>query len=528
MKTIAAIAIGAVTAWASTASAGAAPAWCKDASFQDELESKDLSSTDPEVLIVAFAHAMCAPSAEAEVHRAEIDKSRAAWGKRLGMVEGDWADVIAWINAREGRDVRLEYSTKEVARFTPIDQYKAIVDGFSLSGGNGSYADPIYVADALGEGLSEVGRYGYLLRCLGASTSVTSSTPPAATWAVCQGDVESFDLAKFHAQLRADSEHGGEVKMMLRLAVFDLRKRLEEHAAAVQAAWKRDPVYKQMFETAAAARRDWASGLGKATQLLELAQRMDSAFWAGSRKQYEGCEAATAAALEAAVAKVPASTFKAMKDERFDPYGGFAATAGPVLAANPEVNLAASAYVQCRPRTGTSDFLAYYLANTVPMRGPRTAAFARMLTEKLTLDDMNERIYWPETERPYRRVGGTLGSAGGVVAKTKLEGNLVIVSLERLIVKQKECVESHATNKISRILPDGTIEYQRICDKMGVVTHDQTWGDFQIRKEYAPLLKKGVKFSAVNSPDDGGADVIVMWPDKKTEMPTWLLGARLK
>ncbi|MBE7450607.1 MAG: hypothetical protein HS111_17420 [Kofleriaceae bacterium] len=508
--------------------ARAEPGWCKGASFAGEVDPRDLAAKEPQRVVAALAHASCAPDPRAAANRAEVDRSRAAWGQRLGMTEADWGDVIAWIDAGEGRDVKLELSTRELARFTPIDQYIAIAEGFPRPGGDAPFVDPIYVADALEPALGEVGRYAYLGACLKATTSVTSSAPPAATWALCQGDVERFDLARFHDELRADPAHRGDVKMMLRFAAFDLKQRLADHARAVEKARRIDPAYAAMFELAAAARRDWAAGLGKRADLLALAQRMESAHWAGSRKLYEGCEATTAAALEAAIAKVPASTWKAMKDQRFDPYGGFAQTAGPVLVAIPEINLVAGAYVLCRPRTATADFLANFLEDTVAHRGPRTAAFARMLAEKLTLDAIDEEIYWPATRRPYRRSGGTVGSAGGVVAKTTAEGDAVRVTLERFLVKRTECVQSHATRKITRILPDGKLEYERVCDRMGEVTYDQTWADFQIAKAYAPLLKKGVKFSAIHPPGGGPAEVIVIWPDKKTEVPTWLLGARVK
>jgi hypothetical protein len=509
--------------------ASAAPAWCQGASFSGELDPRALSSTDPTEVVVALAHATCAPSAQAEAHRAAIESGRQAWGQRLGMADADWADVIAWVNAGRGRDVRLEMSTRDVTQLGPIDQYVAITEGFARPGGNGNYRDAIYVTDALESTLGHVGRYAYVKQCLAASAGVGSSTPPAATWALCQDDIDRLDVARLHEELRADTAHRGEVKMALRFEVRDLPQRLKAHADAVQAAWRVDPVYKQMFELAAAARRDWEATLGKDAKLLALALQMDSAAWAGSRRQFEGCAERTAAALEAAIGRVPAASFEGMKDERNDLFGGFAKNAGPVLLAVPEVNLAASAYVLCQPETGSGDFLAFYLGETVGHRGPRSAAFSRMLAEKLTLDDMNARLEWPRTSRPYRRVGGSMGSAGGVVAATKIEGDHVIVTLERLIVKTNECIQSHRTNRIARILPDGTIEYERICDKMGIVSHDKTWGDFKIRKEFAPLLKPGVKFSAVlGRRDELASDVIALWPGKNAETPSWLVGARVK
>ncbi len=528
MKALFVFAIIGGVALAAPGRAHAAPEWCKGATFSGELDLGELASTDPTEVVVALAHATCAPTAQAEAHRAEIERSRKAWGKTLGMADGDWADVIAWANAGEGRNVELRLSTKDVTKFTPIDQYVAITEGFPRPGGNGNYRDAIYVSDALESSLGEVGRYAFIKSCLATARDVGSSSPPAATWALCQVDLDRLDLAKLHEELSADTAHRGDLKMALRFELRDLPRRLEEHARAVQAAWQLDPVYEQMFAAAKAGRLEWEATLGKDQKLLELAQQMDSAVWAASRRQLEGCQEKTAAALEAAVAKVPASTFKGMQDERNDLFGGFAKNAGPALLAVPEVNLAAAAYVLCQPSTGTGDFLAYYLGETVGHRGPRSAGFSRMLAEKLTLDDLNARLEWPETSRPYRRVGGSMGSAGGVVASTKIDGDFVIVTLERLIVKRNECVESHRTNRISRILADGTIEYELVCDKMGIVSHDRTWADFKIRKAFAPLLEPGVKFSSVLGKDDLGTDVIALWPNKAAETPSWLVGARVK
>ncbi len=504
------------------------PGWCKDSPFTGDVDLRDLSSKDPEKVLLAFAHATCAPSAEVVAHQAGIDQNRQAWGKRLGLVERDWADVVAYANANEGRNTRLEYSTKDLTRFTPLDQYKAFTDGFPSTGGNFPYKDSIYVADVFAQNLSEVGRYGYLKECFNAHTSATSKAPPAAEWAICQGDFEKLDLAKLYDQLRTDTAHPGDTKMKLRFELFNIGTELKEHAADIQAAWKTDPVYKKMFEVAAAARAEWAGGLAKETKLLELALRMDAAKWSSSRKQQEGCEAATASALATAVSKIPAATFKAMKDERTDPFGGFAMLAGPKIMNFPELSLAAIPYILCQPTTGTADFLAYYLQQTAGLRGPHTMAHSRLLDEKLTLDDRNEHLYWPEAKSPrmYGRTGAVMASAGGVIASTQVEGELISVTLEPFVVKSMDCVARHSTNKISRILPSGDVQYETICDKIEAVTHTQL-DNFKIKKVYAPLLKKGVKFSAVNGAE-GGADILVVWPNKAADVPTWMLGGTLK
>src|SRR5215467_3702757 len=87
-------------------------------------------------------------------------------------------------------------------------------------------------------------------------------------------------------------------------------------------------------------------------------------------------------------------------------------------------------------------------------------------------------------------------------------------------------LQSHPTNRISRINSDGSISYERICDKMGIVTYDDTPADFRIEKKFEPLLKKGVQFSAVGSPVLGA--VLAIWPRKDAAVPTMVLGAAVK
>jgi hypothetical protein len=114
-----------------------------------------------------------------------------------------------------------------------------------------------------------------------------------------------------------------------------------------------------------------------------------------------------------------------------------------------------------------------------------------------------------------------------VVATTKLVGDIVHVDLEKSLVKRMECTKSHTTNRISRILPNGNVEYESICDQSGLVTHDTTWGSFKIRKDDAPLLKKGVMFSSMSN-GDKGAEVVAIWPSKTAELPSMVLGATVK
>ncbi|MEO7730493.1 MAG: hypothetical protein ABIY55_05935, partial [Kofleriaceae bacterium] len=351
---------------------------------------------------------------------------------------------------------------------------------------------------------------------------------PSVTWALCQVDIERFDPGKLATQLRTDTAHGGDVKMALRLRVLELPERLKTHAAEVQKMFAKDDAYKKVFELVAKARTEWAAGPGADTRLVELAQKMDGAWFAQSRKAFDGCEDTTTAALRAEISKIPAKTFTGMKDIRDDPFKGFAAGAGPLLVKVPAIALAAGPYILCNEKAGTADMLAAYLQDTPGYRGPRTAGISKVMLEKVVLDDINARLDYPNFgSRPYSRSHGAIGSAGGVIAKLKVTGEILTVDLEKLLIKRNECVKEHHSKRIERINADGRVDYELICDQMGIVTHDATWGTFKIKKAFAPLLKKGVMFSSINSKDEG-ADVIAIWPSKSAELPSLVLGAAVK
>lgn len=496
-----------------TAAAAPAPAWCKDHGFKDSPSLGQLSSSDVRDVVVTFAQAMCVPSPEVEANRASIEQNRQAWGKRLGMQEADWADVIAF---DKDRSLQTAYSTKDVTKYTAVDQYMAIVEGMDRPNGRRPLRDPIYAADMFDTRLTEVGRFGYVQKCLG---TVGTDKPGPVEWAICAGDLEAFDLAKFHQQLRLDTVHSGAYKMSIRFAALTINADLKKHAAEVKAAWDKDPAYKRMFDIAAAARAEWAATMAKETKLLELVASAESAHYSGSRSALAACAEATPPMLVEQVGKLPGKQFAKMFDVRFDPTVGAAAQMAPVLMSNSGVNLAATAYALCNS-DGTSNLLAAGLKATPGTRGPRTLVFTRMLTEKIQLDDINERITFPQYERPYDR-SAIVMSAGGVVASTVPDGKLVTVKFETMVVKREECVESHQTTRISRLHPDGRVEFEQVCDKMGIVAHDEQWGDFQLDKKYLPLLKKGVRISVA------GGDLFAVWPTAKADAPTWLLGAPL-
>src|SRR5262245_26885131 len=116
------VAAGAASSLALASSALAAPpAWCKGAPAA-QADLSRLSSTDLRDVLTTFMSAACTPSPEAEAHRGEIEAARQAWTKRLGMVESDWADVVAYAATRNDYSIRVDPSTEVLSAAAPIDQ----------------------------------------------------------------------------------------------------------------------------------------------------------------------------------------------------------------------------------------------------------------------------------------------------------------------------------------------------------------------------------------------------------------------
>src|SRR5262245_13517055 len=309
MKRLLVTVMGGVASLLATQVALAAPpAWCKGASA-DPADLRGLSSKDVREVIKTFVRAECSPTPEIEDHRGEIEAARQAWGERLGMTEADWADAVVCGGA-EDYSIKAELSSRPLAAATPLDQYGII----NKAAESFSEFDTLYATDMFDASLTEAGRLAFLqTTCLnrGEPTDVDDQgmTGTEVIWAICEADLERFDLAKLLGEIRADPAHDGAIKMKLRIVAYELPRQIKDHAAEVHEMLKRDDANKKLFEAARAARVEWASGLGKNAKLLDLVLAMDSATITQSRKQFEGCSESTAAALAEAVTTIPAKAF---------------------------------------------------------------------------------------------------------------------------------------------------------------------------------------------------------------------------
>lgn len=534
MKNYLVVAVVAVASQAGVAAA--APGWCKDAKFESTTDLNDLKVTEAEhiyAVIRTVVKATCKPDPEVKNQAGAVESRRQQLGKQLGMNDADWADAVAFTND-EGSPQPIPVSTRDFASMTPLDQYQVVWEGIATAGGN-HFDDYNYLVDVFEPALTEVGRLGFIKRCI-ASRS-TSVTDDAVQYALCQGDIDGLDVAKFATQLRADTAHDAASRMQARIALYAFK--MEDQAAhkkVVDGILKKDAAYKKLWDNAKAGRDEWKTTFGADTAGLSLIQKMDSGYFFASRKMFEGCQDITGKALDAAIAKfAPTKTFKDLHDTRKDPYEGTTKVIGPALAEIPQIYWAAMPYVLCQPKTMRGDYFAYYIQERPGYRGPHAGALSKMWDNAVVLDDMNAKVLYPKMSRPYDRSGGLMGSAGGVVKSVKAENGQLTVELEFLPVKIDVCVKSHSTGRISRINWDsGAVEYGSVCDKSETKTINDQWAPFHINKKYAPLIKKGVRISAIygSGPDGAaqaqGSDLIATSPNKTASLPDTVMGVPVK
>jgi hypothetical protein len=423
---------------------------------------------------------------------------------------------------------RADFSTKNLAQLTPIDQYKAITEEFQDAQGYGQ-SDALYVADALETRLTETGRLGFLDWCY--MHESTRAEDDMVKWAICQPDADRFDAKKLEAELRDDAAHEAPARSYLKKRAVAVAAAIKETTATRAKLFKNDDTWKKLFDVAKRARAEWTKGAGADAAGLDLALAMDSAVFFHSRKLFEGCQDKTRAALEKAISTIPAKSFKAMHDVRDDPHKGFAYGAGPLLANTPAVNLAAIAFVDCQKETPTGDFLAEAIQRVPGVRGPRSQALGALMGETFQFDDTQagKLSYVDFSNRPYSRSGGAVGSAGGVAKTIKPGKASATIAIEKTFVMQEDCVKSHPSNRAARVVVSGntwSIERESICDKTQMVKHDLTWGDFEINAAQAKLLKPGVVFSTTYG--QKVSDVLAVWPSKSATVPSLVLGAPVK
>lgn len=501
---------------AHTASVSAAPTWCKGG---DEKPSYDMKTlyTEPDVhfALLGLVAASCYPESDVAAQGKQLAAARAAWSKKLGLVEDDWADVSEWAHLQRHLrgDTRIDERDRQApwSAYSPLDQFGI------LSGASMSDVDAAYIADGFGAKLTQLGRLGYVADCLG-----HGSQDPAVFYAMCATDAATLDLGKLSAEIRADTTHSAGDRMTARLVAYDLLTvQLPKYFADAKALRAKDPAYATMFALGETAHKEWAK---VDPRWISLVADLDDARVTGSRKASAGCEARTWEAWKAVITAIPVKRFAAIHPE---PGNSFAIQLVPAVTAEPNGYLAALALNECANLEGKEDLLTGAIGAALVrwpgFRGPRTATQTAILTANLKLDARDATLDFPKVHRGWIKGDGNAQNyVLGVVAAVKVEGESATVTFAKQKVKQTRCAKGHYTSQISQIMSDGTVHYYYVCDTEVQETIEVPPSPpLKVVARYAAGLKAGMTVSITN-------DVVAVAYAKGGTTPLLVTGIEVK
>ena len=523
-----------------TRAAADPPAWCSaiggnrvdtSGSIKDAIEDENARNA-----LKNLVGRLCKPDSEDNEHMSELEAARQKWSARLGLTDGDWVDVADYATLGQGErmngEVRVNTNGQEMgigdtlkrawSSFDALDQYAMIG---ANAGASGDLAlDHNYLADALGQKLTETGRFAYVRGC------IKSSRHGAVEWAMCQGDIAALDLKKLAAELGANKAYRGADKMRVRIEVDELKPVLAAHADKVKKLIAGDPGYAKVFEVAEAARAEWRGREKSDAELIDIATAMDDARATNSRKAFAGCEDRTWAAWKTAMAKVPAKKFEGIHDDRANGVSFVDTAMGPIIS-NPSVYLASVGLVTCmtvgQDRSAKHDILIRLLGDAMQrwpgFRVPRTAAQSAILGAGIALDDRDAKLEYPSVYRPFGGGGGSRSGGGsGVIGQLKPSGKTVTVEFKKQLVKQVQCAQSKETNRVTQIRPDGRLIYESYCVRNETVIVDKSDAPQTVNPRYLEHVKPGTFVSIIE-------DVVVAaWAKPGTATPTMVFGVELK
>src|SRR6185436_2176092 len=119
-------------------------------------------------------------------------------------------------------------------------------------------------------------------------------------------------------------------------------------------------------------------------------------------------------------------------------------------------------------------------------------ALGRIEDVWVTYDKVGAKLVFPQV-RPFgaNHLDGILQgfSTGGAVKSVKRNGDTLTVEHQPLRVKTMDCVRSHKTGRVAKIHGDGRVQYEEVCDRSELRTHDNRWLPSEVSAKYAARLK---------------------------------------
>nr|HEX4312657.1 hypothetical protein [Kofleriaceae bacterium] len=522
----------AVVVAASGVASADTPAWCKvdgrlEQGFADQLKDPNRDMGDQ---VVAVAYMKCNPQYVNKADQAVADDGYKRISQELGMTDADWADAAMYstTNAgfRRGNGLSQKDSKAKWSELDPIDQFATIQHPTVVTPGLMGTTDPAYATDAFGSKLSATGRVAMAYRCL----SEGGDDKPV-WWAMCQGDLDQLDWAKFNDELHADKNHTGDVRMLIRVVGHDVRQMLPARKKAIADLVAKDKEYQKLFDIAAKERATWDKRWKDRSDLIDVAVSMDDALVSQSRRATDGCHDKTWNLVTGQIKKTAAKAFLTHRkpNAEYDFPEDSVNNAIGALMVDPETYLAMSSYVMCETideKDNKLDQLAGRFGARFERwpgyRGPRTATQSDIMLANIVLDDRNAHLDQPDFQRYWFKNGGEAGGTDWTVATVKVDGDTAKITFTAKPIKETVDTGCTQSNRVHSIRSDGSLEYEVNCTGSKVVTYDHKPDPVTVKARYVTGVKAGTMVVVAK-------DVVwAVYPKESAALPSYILGQPVK
>jgi hypothetical protein len=347
-------------------------------------------------------------------------KMRETIMRELGFTEADMKDLRATVamsyrNGPIGFDESFTTGGNDLAgalAANPLAQQGTISYAYRYHPMYG-----LWLADALGDRLSEFGRAALVQACLKGKKDLFI--------AACLDDARHLDRKKLWRELD-DPAFKPDIRLSLKFWFVGFTKQIAAEEQALAARAKQDGAYKTVFvDVPGATTKEWAAFYKANPQLVALTRELEFGSLSGSRKATSGCEA-----------KVTPHLAKHLKAIKPDPepqirLGSADTPSGWVTNA--------AAFYCAKATDGAWAGLQYYfgeeLLHGMWLRGPRTATVEKLLARApdLEFDDRSRKLDDDMPRDAYRATSAFgVGPSGrgdhGVVAKVTPKGDQVAIA----------------------------------------------------------------------------------------------------
>jgi len=431
-----------------------------------------------------FAEVMCSTRGKNLELRPKVMALRDKWMKQHGLDENDFLVVLV-----EG-----------MGRGWDNQPYEKFVGPISQIGSS------LFELDQLGAKTSMLASFSFVESCLrgvddgGLLLKILCTSEP-------------LDAAKAHAEIEATPDVNIQTRYHLRRMVHDTGIAQTAARAELAKLVKEEPAVAKLVAIAEAQRKAWSAPSPMRAKGVQLLEKMEAATEANKLSAFAGCEAATHAAWTEVVkaAELPAvaerDAFGSMVDAVFK---------------NPDAYLAYRALELCANGVDAR-FSARFdmLGSAYTHRGPRTSTIAAWMAATADIKFDSKKLDFGTMLQGIRAGGGStfsklkVGTIDSVVAK----GSNFEVSFKQDIFEYEDCIASKQTNRILRIESNGTVTYDTVCTKTGMVKYDRKPQNVELSGFVAKGLKPGMLFMLT---EDGFP--IVATAGVKSKKPVWVFG----